>query len=395
MVEGWPAQRACALPVSPGENAEPPHHVEGRQVVVYCFGKKCPQDALIAALKLRGIAVFKPRDETPAIDTSGNLAALKRRGFKLTPYDYVDADGVVVFQKVRAELFDKSGKRLAKTFRQRRPNGKGWIENLHGLDNLPPYRLQELLAAPEQDVHLTEGEKDADTLTRLGLIATSIDGLDRTDLEPFRSRNLVLHEDNDAGGREKVAKKWAALQGIAAAAMAVVRYPDAGHKGDVTDWIEQGHTLEDLLARIDDARSQQGEELPPALEFDDQITIETSVNALVKGVLHPGDIGSIYGPSGVGKTFAAIDLAYHVALGRSWHGRRVRQAPVLYVGLEGVRGLRHRMKAYAGHMGSAGRMLARLTIHTPLDKSDVGKQVRPPSSSGPRRSETRPASRSA
>ena len=32
-----------------------------------------------------------------------------------------------------------------------------------------------------------------------------------------------------------------------------------------------------------------------------------------KGVLHPVDIGALYGPSGVGKTFAAIDLAYHIA----------------------------------------------------------------------------------
>ena len=31
------------------------------------------------------------------------------------------------------------------------------------------------------------------------------------------------------------------------------------------------------------------------------------------------------------------------------------------------------MAAYAQQMRSAGRMLARLTIHTPLDKSEAGK----------------------
>jgi CBS domain-containing protein len=46
---------------------------------------------------------------------------------------------------------------------------------------------------------------------------------------------------------------------------------------------------------------------------------------------------------------------------------------VLYVGLEGARGLRHRMAAYAQHMGSAGRILARMTTHTPLDKSEAGR----------------------
>jgi hypothetical protein len=31
------------------------------------------------------------------------------------------------------------------------------------------------------------------------------------------------------------------------------------------------------------------------------------------------------------------------------------------------------MAAYAQQMRSAGRMLARLTVHTPLDKSEAGK----------------------
>ena len=109
------------------------------------------------------------------------------------------------------------------------------------------------------------------------------------------------------------------------------------------------------------------------LEFDDEITVSTKVDAIVKGVLHPGDIAVLYGQSGVGKTFTATDLAYHVARGQAWHGRRVKQSAVLFVGLEGARGLRHRMAAYAQHMGSAGCMLARMTTHTPLDKSEAGK----------------------
>jgi hypothetical protein len=151
-----------------------------------------------------------------------------------------------------------------------------------------------------------------------------------------------------------------------------VRYPDAGDCGDVSDWLDKGNDLQALLTRCEEALETKGRGAAAALEFDDQITVETSVNDLVKGVIHPGDVGALYGISGAGKTFVGIDLGYHIALGRSWNGRRVRQAPVLYVGLEGVRGLRHRMKAYAQQMGSAGRMLARQTVHTPLDKSEVG-----------------------
>ena len=35
----------------------------------------------------------------------------------------------------------------------------------------------------------------------------------------------------------------------------IVRYPDTGDGGDVSDWLAQGHTLEDLLERIEEARA--------------------------------------------------------------------------------------------------------------------------------------------
>jgi hypothetical protein len=110
----------------------------------------------------------------------------------------------------------------------------------------------------------------------------------------------------------------------------------------------------------------------PALEFDDEITIDTKMDALVKGLLHPGDIAALYGLSGVGKTFVAMDLGYHIAHGLAWHGRRVRAQAVLYVGLEGQRGLRNRMLAAKERFGSAGRMFARLTINPSLGKSELG-----------------------
>lgn len=130
-----------------------------------------------------------------------------------------------------------------------------------------------------------------------------------------------------------------------------------------------------VLERIAQKAREDKQIVPPlaALEFDDEIEIETKVTALVKGLLHPGEVAAIYGPSGVGKSFAGIDLAYHLAHGLEWHGRKVPgKVPALVVGLEGVRGLRHRMYAYAGFLGSAGKMLARLTVHALLDRSETG-----------------------
>ena len=69
---------------------------------------------------------------------------------------------------------------------------------------LPPYRLPELVASGQQDVHVCEGEKDADRLAKLGLISTSIDTPSETDLSVFHARAVFIHEDNDTAGRDKV-----------------------------------------------------------------------------------------------------------------------------------------------------------------------------------------------
>ena len=70
-------------------------------------------------------------------------------------------------------------------------------------------------------------------------------------------------------------------------------------------------------------------------------------NALVKGLLHRGETMVLYGEPGAGKTFVMLDLDWHIALGREWYDRAVKQAPVLYVCLEGVQGFRKRMLAAA------------------------------------------------
>ena len=51
----------------------------------------------------------------------------------------------------------------------------------------------------------------------------------------------------------------------------------------------------------------------------------------------------VYGPSNSGKTFWTLDLAYHIAIGAPWRGRRVVQAAVLYLAAEGGRGLINRV----------------------------------------------------
>ena len=55
---------------------------------------------------------------------------------------------------------------------------------------------------------------------------------------------------------------------------------------------------------------------------------------LVLNLLGDGDASVMYGKPGDGKSVLAEDLALHVAAGRLWHGRKVKQGAVVFIALE-------------------------------------------------------------
>ena len=75
--------------------------------------------------------------------------------------------------------------------------------------------------------------------------------------------------------------------------------------------------------------------------FND-IKFETADEWLVKKLLPRKGVAAIYGASGSVKTFILLDLSLHIALGWPWAGRRVVQAPAIYIAAEGAAGLRKR-----------------------------------------------------
>ena len=72
---------------------------------------------------------------------------------------------------------------------------------------------------------------------------------------------------------------------------------------------------------------------------------------LVKGILLQGTCSMAYGDSGTGKSFFALDLALHVALGRTWFGREVTQAIAIYIAAEAGASIRRRIVAFRQHHG--------------------------------------------
>lgn len=68
---------------------------------------------------------------------------------------------------------------------------------------------------------------------------------------------------------------------------------------------------------------------------------------IVKGVLPKAQLAALYGASGSGKTFFALDLAMSIARGLDWRGHRTKQTNVAYVVAEGADGFLMRASAYA------------------------------------------------
>ena len=157
-------------------------------------------------------------------------------------YDYRAEDGSLLFQVQRFE---------PKQFVQRRPDGDGWQYKVKGTRQVP-YRLPELVAAPlSSTVYIVEGEKDVDRLASLGLVATCNAGgagkWKSCHAEHLKDRTVILIPDNDDAGREHVQKVAKSLKGIAAH-VRILELPGLPEKGDVSDWLDTGGTLEQLAA---------------------------------------------------------------------------------------------------------------------------------------------------
>ncbi len=72
---------------------------------------------------------------------------------------------------------------------------------------------------------------------------------------------------------------------------------------------------------------------------------------IIKGVLPQADLAVLFGESGSGKSFAALDMAVDIAMGTPWRGKITRTGRVVYVAAEGAGGFRNRLKAIAAQRG--------------------------------------------
>ncbi|MBB5503272.1 AAA family ATPase [Paraburkholderia sp. MM5384-R2] len=68
---------------------------------------------------------------------------------------------------------------------------------------------------------------------------------------------------------------------------------------------------------------------------------------LIRGVIPAASFVALFGPSGSGKSFIALDICAAIANGDDWFRKRVERVPVTYCALEGAPGMSKRARALA------------------------------------------------
>ena len=80
---------------------------------------------------------------------------------------------------------------------------------------------------------------------------------------------------------------------------------------------------------------------------------------IIKGLIETDSLAQIFGDSGSGKSFIALDLAACIASGTTFHQHKVKQGAVIYIAGEGHNGIKRRLTAWERHN------------HVPLDTAPL------------------------
>ena len=245
-------------------------------IVLHCTSRGCSTEDICAALGIRMSELFKdplparsgkprtarpkampaeaPEERKPAKVYNSYAEAYGWLGKFVCAYPYRDSNGALKFEVAR--ILGKDGK---KTFRQHRPvkpDGSGRCSFPIRLDvpaalrDTMIYRQADIVRAVREGktVYIVEGEKDADTMARLGLEATTNAGGGTKDKWKdghtafFKgAEEVIILPDNDEVGEGHAVEVYRAVAKAAKAAY-IVRlrdgYPELPPKGDFTDLVE-------------------------------------------------------------------------------------------------------------------------------------------------------------
>lgn len=225
-------------------------------------------------------------------------------------WDYLAADGSL----------------LACVYRHDTPNGKQyrpWDVRARAMRMPEPRPLYNLPAITAADaVVLVEGEKCADALIHLGIVATTAMGgaataIDKTDWTPLAGKTVAVWPDHDEAGARYAAAVIQKLASIGATIRRVGVPQDKPKKWDAADAVAEGFDVEALLRASQPVTGVAT--ATPALDITrwraaDRFTGQPQQRRwLVEGVFPQAQAALIAAAGGVGKSFLLLALTREVA----------------------------------------------------------------------------------
>jgi hypothetical protein len=212
-------------------------------------------------------------------------------------YDYIDESGKLIKQVVRYSD--------PKEFKQRKPDDHGgWTWKVKDT-RIVPYHLPELINGIGNNsiIYIPEGEKDVDNLRKWGLVATCNSGgagkFFPQYVEYFKGANVVVIADNDPQATNKDGKllfhsdgspRFPGLdhaQDVAAKLSKVAHrvrvldlgkvWPECPLKGDISDWIAKGGTVEGLNELVEQLPDYAKPNAPPVADIELRLEYEEVV----------------------------------------------------------------------------------------------------------------------
>ncbi len=257
---------------------------------------------------------------------------------RVAEYRYTDETGRVLYVIVRKEPGRNPGDK--KTFVTEYPNGP--------TKQRVVYRLTDVMAAAMdgRPIYLVEGEKDADRLAALGVVATTsvhgANGWRPEYAEPFAGATVIIVADRDPEGCGYAARAAADLRNAGCTVRIVQSAIDQPH-ADVSDHLDAGLGLDDLVplleaplttepgtiaATLPAEQEQEADEPPPSwapIDLSDILagtyTPETpALMARTDGqqLLYRGRVHSFHGESESGKSLVVQSCAATILNGGGW-----------------------------------------------------------------------------
>lgn len=237
----------------------------------------------------------------------------------------------------------------------------------------------------DDEILWPEGEKDVESLSGLNLRAFTFggggDGLPDGIGHYLKDRRLVIFADNDKPGREHAEAKAKRAHEAGAASIRVIYFPELPPKGDVSDFIVNGGTAEQLRARIDITplwspvaenvqESAPQERCPIVSASDLQAMTFAPVSYFLSGYI-PEGAAILAGKPKIGKSWLFLDVALAATNDRYTLGAlKPIQGDVLYLALED--NLRRLKKRIAKLLGPDLKCSDRLKFATEWQRADQG-----------------------